>query len=80
MPIKFYNIQIVIEKEEDNGYYAYSPNLPGCFSNGDTIEETRANMYEAIHLHLESLLAHSEPFPQVEHPALVETMSIGIPE
>ena len=57
MPIKFYNIQIVIEKEEDNGYYAYSPNLPGCFSNGDTIEETRANMYEAIQLHLESLLA-----------------------
>ncbi|CAD6495158.1 MAG: HicB_like antitoxin of bacterial toxin-antitoxinsystem [Candidatus Argoarchaeum ethanivorans] len=63
MPIKFYNIQIVIEKEEDNGYYAYSPNLPGCFSNGDTIEETRANMYEAIQLHLESLFAHSEHFP-----------------
>ena len=38
--MKFYSFQIVIEKEpEDEGYYAYSPTLPGCFSNGRTIEE-----------------------------------------
>jgi hypothetical protein len=31
--MKFYSFQIVIEKEpEDEGYYAYSPTLPGCFS------------------------------------------------
>jgi len=48
--------QIVIEKEpEDEGYYAYCPELPGCFSNGRTEEETRRNMQDAIKLHLESL-------------------------
>jgi predicted RNase H-like HicB family nuclease len=80
-PMKFYNIKIVIEQEdEDSGYYAFSPDLPGCYSNGNTIEETRKNMYEAIQLHLESLIAHSEPIPQARHPAMIETLSIGIPE
>ena len=37
--MRFYNFAIVIEKEaEDEGYSAYSPSLPGCFSNGRTIE------------------------------------------
>ena len=49
---KYYNFQIVIEPEENGiGYYAYSPNLSGCYSNGKTVEETRRNMREAIQLH-----------------------------
>ena len=60
--MKFYSFQIVIEKEpEDQGYYAYSPTLPGCFSNGLTIEEARRNIREAIEQHLASLLAHVQP-------------------
>jgi len=60
--VKFYSFAIVIEKEpEDPGYFAYSPTLPGCFSNGPTIEATRANMREAIQLHVESLIARDQP-------------------
>ena len=42
--VRFYNFEIVIEKEaEDEGYSAYSPSLPGCFSNGrTTLEAQRA--------------------------------------
>ena len=48
--------QVIIEKEpEDPGYFAYSPTLPGCFSNGRTIEETKRNMSEAMGLHLAAL-------------------------
>jgi antitoxin HicB len=66
-PMRFYNFEIVIEKEgEDEGYSAYSPSLPGCFSNGRTIEETKRNMREAIQQHLASLIAHGEPVPQNE--------------
>ena len=51
--MKFYSFQIVIEKEpEDEGYFAYTPNVPGCFSNGKTIEETKRNIREAIEQHL----------------------------
>ena len=53
MEAKFYSFAIVIEPDEspDGGYYAHSPQLPGCYSNGRTIEETRQNMREAIQLH-----------------------------
>ncbi len=65
--MRFYNFAIVIEKEaEDKGCSAYSPSLPGCFSNGRTIEETKRNMREAIQQHVETLLAHGEPVPQNE--------------
>ncbi len=47
--MKYYSFEIVIEKEpEDAGYLAYSPTLPGCFSNGATIEEAKQNIREAV--------------------------------
>jgi predicted RNase H-like HicB family nuclease len=41
----------VIEKGERN-YSAYVPDLPGCVSVGDTLEEARAEIREAIEFHL----------------------------
>jgi predicted RNase H-like HicB family nuclease len=49
-----YKISIVIEKDE-HGYYAYAPELEGCQTQGDTIEEVMANIREAIELYLETL-------------------------
>jgi len=51
MPFK---VSVVIEKDE-NGYYAYCPELDGCHSRGDTFEEVTANIKEAIDLYLETL-------------------------
>jgi predicted RNase H-like HicB family nuclease/predicted RNA binding protein YcfA (HicA-like mRNA interferase family) len=76
--IRFYSFEIVIEREaEDEGYSAYSPSLPGCFSNGRTIEETKRNMREAIQQHVAGLLAQGEPVPQNERLVHVEELSIG---
>jgi predicted RNase H-like HicB family nuclease len=78
--MRFFSFEIVIEKEpKDAGYSAYSPSLPGCFSNGRTIEEARRNMREAIQQHVASLLAHGEPVPQNERLVHVEELSIGLP-
>ncbi|MEW6215097.1 MAG: type II toxin-antitoxin system HicB family antitoxin [Nitrospirota bacterium] len=49
-----YKVSIVIEKDE-YGYYAYCPELEGCQSQGDSIEEVIANIKEAIELYLETL-------------------------
>lgn len=49
-----YKISIVIEKDE-HGYYAYSPELDGCQTQGETLEEVIANMKEATELYLETL-------------------------
>jgi len=79
--MRFYSFQIVIEKEpEDEGYLAYSPNLPGCFSNGKTIEEAKKNIRIAIEQHLASLLDHSLPIPQDDRLVHTEELSVGIPE
>ncbi|HYS17989.1 MAG TPA: type II toxin-antitoxin system HicB family antitoxin [Candidatus Binatia bacterium] len=65
--MKFYTFEIGIEREEeDEGYFAHSPTLPGCFSNGKTIEDARRNTREAIQQHVVSLLAHIQPVPQNE--------------
>ncbi len=78
--MRFLSFQIVIEKEpEDDGYLAYSPTLPGCFSDGLTIEEARVNIREAIRLHVESLIERGQPVPQNEQIVHVEELSFGIP-
>jgi len=47
-------VSIVIEKDE-HGYYAYCPELEGCQTQGDTVEEVMANIQEAVELYLETL-------------------------
>lgn len=45
---------VVVEKDE-NGFYAWCPELKGCQSQGDTLDEAMANIREAIELYLETL-------------------------
>jgi predicted RNase H-like HicB family nuclease len=54
---------IVIEKSVD-GYGAYVPDLPGCGAVGDTIEETKAMIESAIHMHLRAMRADGDPIPE----------------
>jgi predicted RNase H-like HicB family nuclease len=49
-----YRLTAVIEKDSD-GYYAYCPELEGCQSQGETLEEVQANIQQAIELYLETL-------------------------
>ncbi len=56
---------VLIEKDGD-GYYASCPILQGCYTQGDTYEETLANIADAIRLHVEDRLAHGEPLPTTE--------------
>ena len=47
-------VSVVIEQDE-SGFYAFAPDLPGCQTQGDTPDETLGNIREAIELYLESL-------------------------
>lgn len=55
---------VVIEKADDGSFSAYVPDLPGCVSCGDTPEEARRLIGEAVKLHVESLRAHGESVPK----------------
>ena len=54
---------VIIEKG-DNNYSAYVPDLPGCVSTGDSIEEIKNNIHEAILFHIEGLKEDGEPIPE----------------
>jgi len=55
---------VTYEEAPEGGYVAYVPALPGCHTQGETIEETEENVREAITLYLESLEAHQEDIPK----------------
>jgi predicted RNase H-like HicB family nuclease len=48
---------VVIEKASDGSYSAYLPDLPGCVSCGDTIDEVKASIRDAVEFHLEGMQA-----------------------
>jgi len=46
-------LKVVLEPSDEGGYTAYVPSLPGCISEGETIEDALKNIREAIELYLE---------------------------
>lgn len=56
---------IVIEKPSGaRNYSAYVPDLPGCVAAGETLEETKQLMREAIEIHIEGLREDGLPIPE----------------
>jgi len=54
---------IFIHKDEVSAYGVIVPDLPGCYSAGDTVEEAIQNAREAIECHLEGLLLDNDKIP-----------------
>lgn len=54
---------VVIHKDPDSDYGVTVPDLPGCFSAGETVDEALTEVVEAIETHLEGMLLDSEPIP-----------------
>jgi predicted RNase H-like HicB family nuclease len=54
---------VVIEKGERN-YSAYVPHLPGCVSVGDTAEQVKSEIREAIEFHIQSMREDALPIPK----------------
>jgi predicted RNase H-like HicB family nuclease len=67
--VKQYKFPVIVEKDAD-GYYAFCPDLQGCYSQGDTYEEALANIEDAIHLHIEDRLSAGEEVQQHEQVSL----------
>jgi len=54
---------VALERNEDDGYTATVPALPGCITQGDNIADALANAKEALECHLESMAIDKEAFP-----------------
>ena len=55
--------RVIIEQDEDGNFAASCPALPGCWSQGETRDEARRNITDAIQGYLESLKKHGDPIP-----------------
>jgi len=58
-----YKFTVVMEQDEDGLYIASVPLLQGCYTQGETYEETLENIKDAIRLHIEARQAMGEPVP-----------------
>ena len=74
--MRIYHFAAVIEKDED-GYYAFCPDLQGCYTSGETFEEARANLADAVRLHVEEHLAAGEDIKPSESISLT-TVEVAV--
>ena len=58
-----YKYTVIFEPAEEGGYLVRVPALPGCYTQGETLEEAKEMAKEAIALHLETLRANDLPIP-----------------
>ena len=72
-----YQYTVVIEPDED-GFHAYVPALPGCHTFGATVDEARANIMEAMALHLESMIHDGESVPVEREPLFITRLSVPV--
>lgn len=62
---------VIIEKADDDSYSVYVPDLPGCVSCGDTLEEARQMIQEAIEMHVGEMRSRGLPIPPATSQAAV---------
>ena len=64
---------LVYRAREQGGYWATVAGLPGCYTQGETLDEIRENVVDAIQCHLEDASG-------VEHDPLIATLSVQVPQ
>ncbi len=71
-----YRFAVVIEQDQD-GYFAFCPELQGCYSQGGTYEEAFENMEDAIRLHVEDRTENREALPHTRSVSL-STVEVAV--
>ncbi len=54
---------LIVYEKGGNNWSAFSPDIPGCGSLGDTLDDTRANMRDAMEVYLSETAKFGEPVP-----------------
>lgn len=72
------NYKTIIEKDGQY-YHGYAPSLPGCHTQGNTVEEAKANLKEAIEVWIESRAANNMviPKPDIDKIESVESVDLS---
>lgn len=74
--MKAYRFSVVMEKDKD-GYFAFCPELQGCYTQGDTYEEALENIRDAIRAHVEDRIESGEDIPHADYVSLT-SMEVAV--
>jgi predicted RNase H-like HicB family nuclease len=69
-------MSVIVEKDK-YGYFAFCPELQGCYAQGDTYEEAIKNIEDAIRLHIEDRLISGEEIPLTDSISLT-SMEVAV--
>ncbi len=69
-----YKVSVVIEKDKD-GFFAYCPELQGCYTQGDTYEEVVKNIVDAIRLHIKDRLEEGK---RIRTPDIINLTTVEV--
>lgn len=75
--MRTYDFKVLLEPDETGGFVVVCPSLPGCYSQGETIDEALENIREAILLCLEDMMAEGEEIPDPSR-ALVGSVVVTV--
>ncbi|HBH46104.1 MAG: hypothetical protein A2445_02350 [Candidatus Jacksonbacteria bacterium RIFOXYC2_FULL_44_29] len=62
--MKIYTFRVIIEPDENKTYHGFVPSLPGLNTWGESIEETKANVQDALKIYLMNMMDDQEPIPE----------------
>ena len=64
IPDRTYDFNVVFQPAEEGGYNVFVPSLPGCVTQGETLDEAKRMAEEAIALYCESLISDGLSIPE----------------
>lgn len=70
------NFKVIITKDEDGFFVASAPSLPGCHSQGKSVEEVMSNIKEAIRGYLDVAKKHGDPIPSEDSEVIETTVKV----
>jgi predicted RNase H-like HicB family nuclease len=78
MKARIQRFTVVFEGAEEGGYIARVPSLPGCVSQGETLDEAERMISDAIRAYCASLRKHRQPVPR-DMREVIETIEVAVP-
>ena len=76
--MKVLNYSVKVHAAEEGGFWAEVPALPGCFTQGETLDEVRVMAKEAIEGFLEMLVTRGKEIPVERNEDVVGTLEVQV--
>ena len=75
--MKYLNFSVVIE-EDKNGFFAFCPELQGCYTQGENYEEAMENIKDAIKLHVKDRIADKKEIFERPKSVILSTVEVAV--